>query len=814
MSSKHESEMFALAKGLPVSQLTSESRVNGRCMQDWHRITDEEFDRELDFWFNNELVQQPDLAEQSTYSSHQTTSSTARLVTMPDGDSSTTTDTAAVAPQTKTEESFQNSFLDATDSPLSQPSNDFENPDHHQQDEDDHHTATPQEGISDPFIEAKQEVVATALATPPMSGADEQNPHLNFDPFNGSHPLQRVSSEPSQCLYSPWQNGNADGSPIQRPTYHPTGTVHQPYPFATLPNKMYAPTQGFDTRARAQTFEYASTSHLRHNLHNRPESSLKNRVTAMDHFESGQMRLARALPDQSQSTMSNGLGHLVDGQTADYEAGSAVGTRNALLGFGTGSGVINTSTVNQQKFHHNNDGLLSVNPHIDPQDVHQGHGVAQYSNIPPEIILKSQRLPASSNIRNNVHLAKSQPRESLRSRPHQDHMAKHKGVSPASPPELHYNDIAAARQAERPRFKTNGKKDHTIPREDYEKQEYVARMVRCMKGCKFAEDNDGMINQWNKLKQDEPRMEQAAWRLLTQKTMCKHLLGAEFAASLVNDPTTATQRVQNNRKVNAGKKSYLDQGRRAVHGNASRSARRGSSTSTQLREENSDYDGHAYGDARNGVGPISPIGELGDEDAEGDIDEEFFNNMPGHTSVGHLNASSPGPAAVRRTKRELDRDDSDEYGHRAKKSRRTSAKNHPTAPKRHIKNPRPSGDRSRSKFQIIDGEMISLEDKKHEELVYSRGNAHIQELFTKIHYPHSQPPLRNGRYINGHASSATGYYPGAQPTSIGSSRRVSRAAAPTSFVGQDNSSEGDEPYSDDKNEGFEEYHLGADLQST
>lgn len=29
--------------------------------------------------------------------------------------------------------------------------------------------------------------------------------------------------------------------------------------------------------------------------------------------------------------------------------------------------------------------------------------------------------------------------------------------------------------------------------------------------------------------------------LKTQKTMCKHLLGAEFTAQLVNDPSTATQ---------------------------------------------------------------------------------------------------------------------------------------------------------------------------------------------------------------------------------------------------------------------------------
>ncbi|KAL8861777.1 MAG: hypothetical protein Q9178_001978 [Gyalolechia marmorata] len=804
-------------------------------MRDWHhRITDEEFDRELEAWFTNELVEQADSVKRPMYSSDHSIGSAARSATMPNGDSSTGT-AAAVGEQTK--ENLKPSFPEARDGALSHQSIDFDNPVFHKQDEQNGALET---ALSDPPIETKQEVVATAVTTP-FTSDDLHKAHFDTDLSYGSHPLQRVISEPLNNSSTNWPSDNSDGSPVPHFVHNPTSGVHQARPFATL-HKSYAQNQSSDVRARAQTYHGGPISYARPNYASLPPSSL-NSVTCWDHIEPDSIRFSGAMPDANYAMVSDGLIHPVEEQFDNYNAGFYTGTHNHLSGFNAAGGVINNHRVNRYSIQHNNDDSpLSANSHVDLRDTHQDLGASQYSRIPHQAILKSQHLPISSDARIDGHSVEWKPRGSLSGQPHQDYMAERKGTTTAPPLELHYNDIEAARQAERPRFKTNAKRDRTIPHDDHEKQNYVSRMVRCMKNCKHAEDNEGMINQWEKLKQDEPRLEQAAWRLLvhvdgipmlpnrpscnryasmlerweaicaglsSQKTMCKHLLGAEFAAQLVNDPTTATQRVQNNRKVNAGKKSYIDQGRRAAHGEVAKSGRRGSSTSTQLRAEDSDYGGHSYGDAHNGIDPASHVGGMGDEDAEGDIDDEYPNTT-GPMGIDHLTADSPKPTTARRPKRELDLDDFDEYRSRAKKPRHLTTKVHPTAPKRHIKNPRRPGERS--KFQVVDGKMIELEDKRNEDLVYTRGTAHIQELYTKIHYPNGQPPFRNGRYVNGHASPASGYYPNAQSSSASSSRRVSRAAAPTSFVGQDNSSEGDDPYSDNKNEGMDEYHQVVDHQ--
>ncbi|KAL8906282.1 MAG: hypothetical protein Q9171_006327 [Xanthocarpia ochracea] len=785
-------------------------------MRDWHyRITDEEFDRELEAWFTNELVEQADSAKRPMYSSDHSIGSAARSATMPNCDSSTGT-TAAAGEQTK--ENLKPSFFEATDGALSHQSIDFDNPVFQKHDEHGDQFRALEKGLSDPPIETKQEVVATAVMTP-FTSDDLHKAHFDMDLSYGSHPLQRVLSEPLNNSSTNWPSDNSDGSPVPHFVHNPTSGVHQARPFATL-HKSYAQNQSSDVRARAQTYHGGPISYARPNYASLPPSSLKS-VTCWDLIEPSSIRFSGAMPDANYAMVSDSLIHPVEGRFDNYNAGFHTGTHDHLSGFNAAGGVINNHRVNRYSIQHNNDDSpLSANSHVDLRDTHQDLGTSQYQRIPHQAILKSQHLPISSDARIDDH---SKPRGSLSGQPHQDYMAERKGITTAPPLELHYNDIEAARQAERPRFKTNAKRDRTIPYDDHEKQNYVARMVRCMKNCRHAEDNEGMINQWEKLKQDEPRLEQAAWRLLAlclqirlnARALGSHLCGtvgtglstalggAEFAAQLVNDPTTATQRVQNNRKVNAGKKSYIDQGRRAAHGDVAKLGRRGSSTSTQLRAEDTDYGGHSYGDAHNGIDPASHVGGMGDEDAEGDIDDEYPNTTR-PMDIDHLTADSPEPTTARRPKRELDLDDFDEYGSRAKKPRRLTTKIHPTAPKRHIKNPRRPGERS--KFQVVDGKMIELEDKRNEDLVYSRGTAHIQELYTKIHYPNGQPPFRNGRYVNGHASPASGYYPNAQSSSASGSRRVSRAAAPTSFVGQDNSSEGDDPYSDNKNEVMDEYH--------
>ncbi|KAL8840669.1 MAG: hypothetical protein Q9176_003782 [Flavoplaca citrina] len=726
MTSTTDSDIFASAMGLPVSQLTPESRYHEHYVPNWHRVSDADIDQELD-WVYKELLQQANPDQIPTMLG-------SKAAIMTDGDNSTSTATSALGLSEEMQNSLKPSHL--TDSTQSYHSNDFDNPDFHKSDDHESHARVFGEALPESCIDTKQEVAPTAIMTLSNS-ADLQNLHHG-----------------------------------QR---------------------------SFDPRARAQTYNSGPTSNPRQNSAIPTPSNLNNAV-AWQHM----------LPISAETTKDL-ANDLIGQHYSKYNFSNDVGTYHHTLGFGQAGEIVNNPHVNINGFqHNNNDGPRSANYHDNQPKVQQ------------ENILKSQPSHPSSNGRNKGYAAKFHRQGSVGAHFHQDDMDERKGTSKRPPPELHYNTIESARQAERPKFKTNPKKDVTIPMTDETRQNFVARMVRCMKATETAEDNTGMINQWEKLCQDEPRMEQAAWRLLdmalqvhvdgipllpnrpscnryasmndrwdaickglkSQKTMCKHLLGSEFAAQLVNDPTTATQRVQNNRKVNAGKKSYLDKGRRAVHGRVVKSSRRDSSASTQLRAEDSDNDAYTYGDG-------SPLGDMGDDDAEGDTDEEYLH-ATGNVTVQPVTAASPVPATTRRPKRQLDHDDSDEYGRCAKK-RRSSTKIHQTAAKRIMKHSRQPGDRS--KFQLIGGAMHDLHDKKNENLVYSEGSALVQELFTKIHYPHGRPSSRNGRYVNGHASATNGYHAGSQACSLIGSRQPPRQARPSNFVQDDTSTEGDDPFS-------------------
>lgn len=309
-----------------------------------------------------------------------------------------------------------------------------------------------------------------------------------------------------------------------------------------------------------------------------------------------------------------------------------------------------------------------------------------------------------------------------------------------------------------------------------------------------------MIKQWVKLKQDGPRVEQAAWRILElvlqihvdgvpllpnkpscnryaklrdrwdaigeglyyQKTMCKHLLGAEFTSQLVNDPATATIRVQNNRKVNAGKKTWLEQGRRVSHDENAKTTRQGSSDSV---EDDSLIDG------------------FGDVDAEGDPDDEY-SGLHHPTNISHslMAQISPTPqsARTRGFKRELDAEESD-YGatHGKKKPKQTpisarrgsnkgsSKGNNKANSKPSMRKPRAKG--NISKYQAINGIMVDISEKRHEELVYRDASPGVQEEYDRIHYPNGRPSTSSRLSENNE------------------SRRITRAAAPTTFRGDDNS---------------------------
>ncbi|KAL8818954.1 MAG: hypothetical protein Q9223_002518 [Gallowayella weberi] len=760
MSSRFKLGMFAIAEGLPGSRLTPEYRACQHYSKDWHRNTDEELDRELDLW----------------YGAH-ASESAQQLKSLLDHPAAP----AAMA-----------SVAEAKESPLSSyGSNEFDNPDfqtHPIQNDD----PTLEKAHSSSPTEMKQELAATVVLTPATS-ADELNAHAAPNADDGSQPMQRVFTEPTVHSSTHWQSDNSEGSPFSNTMLYSSHGMHQAA--SATPEKIWHQRNNPSLRSRFHYDPYQPT------------------YGSVQGGNVGQRQYTPTMGNQRMAQPFHGVpGH--------YEAGINASTYDQVLGTNPlGDMTNNSHFVNRQNTQHNNN--------VGSPPVFQDHNDPA-SGVPRRVssqdILKSQPLPVSSESRGSAYSVSIQPRGTRRRQSHLDMMNEDADLQARS--ELMYKDIESARQAERPKFKISGKPDPTIPLSPEDKQRYVVRMVRCMNHSARAEDNPGMVRQWEKLKQDGARVEQAAWRLLdlvlqlhvdgvpllpnkpscnrygsmlerwdkiceglqTQKTMCKHLLGAEFMAQLVNDPSTATQRVTNNRKVNSAKKSYLDHGRRAVHNDVARVGRRGSSVSTLMRPiDDSDYGDTTFGDPYLGDNP-GLYGELGDEDAEGEVDEDYVNTT----------AAARASATIRRPKRERETED-DEYGVRGKKSRRTSAKDpsdkYPTAPKRHVKNARKKIAGWGSKLQVIDEHMVDLNNKAHEDLVYTRGDDRVKEIFEKLHYPEGRPASRN-----------VGYDHNGQLSPASSSRRVSRAAAPLSFAGQDNSDETEDSYTDDKTAEADEFY--------
>ncbi|MCJ1381122.1 hypothetical protein MMC17_004231 [Xylographa soralifera] len=144
--------------------------------------------------------------------------------------------------------------------------------------------------------------------------------------------------------------------------------------------------------------------------------------------------------------------------------------------------------------------------------------------------------------------------------------------------------------------------DSTYPHYPRQEQLYVKKIIKAMSDMDSANDNPGMLEMWSKLKKNGELLEKTAWKLLQscnkshkhiaslahapripqrpriyadhiselckalreEKTICKHLLSADYAESFVDDPANAAHRVHNNRKVNGGKKVAIEKGRAAM----------------------------------------------------------------------------------------------------------------------------------------------------------------------------------------------------------------------------------------------------------
>lgn len=61
---------------------------------------------------------------------------------------------------------------------------------------------------------------------------------------------------------------------------------------------------------------------------------------------------------------------------------------------------------------------------------------------------------------------------------------------------------------------TLAQNDNTVPHSESHKQHYVEMLKQAMMNMNYAEDNAGMVNTWNKMRQDRNKVEQACWALL------------------------------------------------------------------------------------------------------------------------------------------------------------------------------------------------------------------------------------------------------------------------------------------------------------
>lgn len=225
----------------------------------------------------------------------------------------------------------------------------------------------------------------------------------------------------------------------------------------------------------------------------------------------------------------------------------------------------------------------------------------------------------------------------------------------------------------------------------------------------------------------------------------------------------------NNRKVNSAKKNYYEKGRQAT---TEPSGSRGHRASSLSPEDDGTF------------------GPLMDEDAEGELDEEYqvLQDQPNnhYLTASQLGSTLPQASGLARSyKHEIQDEDSDYAVGRGKKSRRTtSGARRAPANGNTKKQRRPPG--SRSNYQVVgEGLMIDVRDKKFERAVMEQGSPGVQAQFNAIHYP-------NGR-----------------PTDAGASRRSSRAAAPTTFRGVSNSDEVGNDESGSHYEGTEDEHHQA-----
>ncbi|KAL9002783.1 MAG: hypothetical protein Q9188_004310 [Gyalolechia gomerana] len=792
-----------MAQGLPSHDLTADSRALNHCMKDWHRLDNHEFDLQLDFLW---AVDSPPKDTRAGNSSENH-----RRLDWPMDTPNQATDVHAGADATgmaadarsssaTTGANHQTPVPEATGNNVSPVPNEFDNPEYQVQGPNtgEQSSIPMAQAYSSSSSDSIQEQ-ATPIGINPSSLAATSAVVFQAQAAPRYHqPMQRGLTDSNIPSYTNWGNHPPHGLPETNGAYWQPNNGHQ----HLHPNIQKTSNVAINpySRPRAQTSDAFPTSHFSQQNYSYYGSNVRQAMPTDGYGNQNGIIYPPAHNGTGvsyQPNVANGRSELVstsfrstDPYDVQYSTTPNSNYSDIITGLKSTSNTYdNVLAANSMRGNVNNNRFVgtSNNHHInsghmgDPTDLQIHHPQQQaYMAVPASKILKSQPSYRSDTAGSTPMSSKRKPRNAAKQqRPQEIDMEEEEeediNEADAQEPDVNYTSIEAARQAERPRFRANPSKDETIPRTDREKQWLVQRMVRCMRATKQAEDNEGMVKQWVKLKQDGPRVEQAAWRIL-EMVLQLHVDGIPL---LPNKPSCnryaklrdrwdaiceGLYRVQNNRKVNAGKKTWLDKGRRVSHDEGAKKTRQGSSVS---------------------IDDDSFLGGLGDDDAEGEIDDEYSGlPQPANDSRRTVPQSTPTPASAstRGFKHELDAEESDYGATRGKKKLRQTSSSARRAPpkgntkgnsrgntKGNMRRPRAPG--SHSKYQAINGVMIDITEKRHEELVYREASPDIQDLFTRHHYPNGRPSTNDG------------------PSEINESRRSSRAAAPTSFRGVDNSHE-------------------------
>ena len=159
-----------------------------------------------------------------------------------------------------------------------------------------------------------------------------------------------------------------------------------------------------------------------------------------------------------------------------------------------------------------NDHQIALGQHIgrshypDPAITQSSFGVISYSGLPN---LSNESLPQNNILRSQQDLIPNTQTQSL-VHPGFDTLKKES-------PEFMADGLVytSFNDANRDRAtNTLVLNDRTVPHDEYSKQLYVNTLKEAMMEMRYAEDNDGMISTWNKMRQDKNKVEQACWALI------------------------------------------------------------------------------------------------------------------------------------------------------------------------------------------------------------------------------------------------------------------------------------------------------------